>query len=54
MVWLEIPRKNGKSAFIAMLAIAHLLEGFKRIDEPAGSPSGSDQGAGGYFVRLRP
>lgn len=34
MVWLEIPRKNGKSAFIAMLAIAHMLEGFKNNSNP--------------------
>jgi phage terminase large subunit-like protein len=34
MVWLEIPRKNGKSAFIAMLAIAHLLKGFKDGTNP--------------------
>jgi phage terminase large subunit-like protein len=34
MVWLEIPRKNGKSAFIAMLAIAHLLKGFKEGTNP--------------------
>lgn len=34
MIWLEIPRKNGKSAFIAMLAIAHMLEGFKNNSNP--------------------
>jgi phage terminase large subunit-like protein len=34
MVWLEIPRKNGKSAFIAMLAIAHMLKGFKEGTNP--------------------
>ncbi|HSG51573.1 MAG TPA: terminase large subunit, partial [Rheinheimera sp.] len=34
MVWLEIPRKNGKSAFIAMLAIAHLLKGWKDNSNP--------------------
>lgn len=34
MIWLEIPRKNGKSAFIAMLAIAHLLEGYKNTSNP--------------------
>lgn len=33
-VWLEIPRKNGKSATIAMLAIAHLLDGWKRDTNP--------------------
>jgi phage terminase large subunit-like protein len=33
-VWLEIPRKNGKSATIAMLAIAHLLDGFKHDSNP--------------------
>ena len=34
MVWLEIPRKNGKSAFIAMIAIAHMLEGYKNNSNP--------------------
>ena len=34
MVWLEIPRKNGKSAFIAMLAVAHLLKGFRDNTNP--------------------
>lgn len=34
MIWLEIPRKNGKSAFIAMLAVAHMLEGFKNNSNP--------------------
>ena len=34
MIWLEIPRKNGKSAFIAMLAIAHMLEGWKNNTNP--------------------
>lgn len=34
MIWLEIPRKNGKSAFIAMLAIAHMLEGWKNNSNP--------------------
>jgi phage terminase large subunit-like protein len=34
LVWLEIPRKNGKSAFIAMLAIAHLLKGWKDNSNP--------------------
>lgn len=33
-VWLEIPRKNGKSATIAMMAIAHLLDGWKRDINP--------------------
>lgn len=33
-VWLEIPRKNGKSATIAMMAIAHLLDGWKRDTNP--------------------
>jgi len=33
-VWLEIPRKNGKSATIAMIAIAHLLDGWKRDTNP--------------------
>ena len=34
MIWLEIPRKNGKTAFIAMLAIAHMLKGFKENSNP--------------------
>lgn len=33
-VWLEIPRKNGKSATIAMLAISHLLDGWRRDTNP--------------------
>ena len=34
MIWLEIPRKNGKTAFIAMLAVAHMLKGFKENSNP--------------------
>lgn len=32
--WLEIPRKNGKSAFLSAIAIAHMLEGYKNNSNP--------------------
>jgi phage terminase large subunit-like protein len=33
-VWLEIPRKNGKTATIAMIAIAHMLKGWRDDTNP--------------------
>ena len=34
LIWLEIARKNGKSATIAMVAIAHMLAGWKEKTNP--------------------
>jgi phage terminase large subunit-like protein len=34
IIWLEIARKNGKSATIAMVAIAHMLAGYKNKTNP--------------------
>ncbi len=34
IIWLEIARKNGKSATIAMIAIAHMLAGYKNKTNP--------------------
>ena len=34
VVWLEIPRKNGKSFLLACIAIVKFIEGFMRNENP--------------------
>ena len=32
--WLEIPRKNGKTAYLSAIALAHMIEGYKNNSNP--------------------